>query len=141
LVLSGLLIWTDGLAFGQPRSLFDQLVEASRTEMAKKGGKLKMTLDWPAPDTKKVFPEFAKAFPFVKEISYFRETGIGPFASYLIRIKRGEYPDYDIMHIAGEFEAQYEAEGVFVKPPFDYQELNRFLPPDWPKLDPRGYGP
>lgn len=126
------------LAQGNP---YSQLVEASKAEMAKKGGKLKMTLDWPAPDTKGVFPEFKKAFPFVKDIAYFRETGIGPFARYLLQIRQGQYPDYDIMHIAGEFQPQYEQEGVFVKPPFDYREVSNFLPADWPKPDPRTLDP
>lgn len=136
-MLSGFVVLAVSPALGQSKSLLDQLVEASQAEMAKKGGKLNVTLDWPEPDTKKVFPEFRKAFPFVKEITYFRETSIEPFASYLIRIKRQEYPDYDIMHIAGEFELQYEKEGVFVKPPFDYKGLAQSTPSDWPRLDPR----
>ena len=104
------------------QNLFNKLVDAAKAEMAKKNGKLRMALDWPEADTKNVLPEFKRSFPFVREILYIREGDVGPFANYLIRIKRGEYPDFDIMHIAGEFEAQYEKEGVFVKPLFSYKD-------------------
>src|SRR5947208_10474138 len=138
-VLGLLLVSAHAPASAQ--NLLYKLVDAAKGEMAKKSGKLRVALDWPEADTKNVLPEFKRSFPFIREILYVREGDVGPFANYLIRIKRGEYPDFDIMHIAGEFEAQYEKEGVFVKPPFDYKNLNGYLPQGWPKLDPRTLDP
>ena len=134
-----LLLSASGSARAQ--NLFTKLVDASKAEMAKKNGKLKIALDWPEEDTKDVLPEFRRSFPFIREILYVREGDVGPFANYLIRIKKGEYPEFDIMHIASEFEAQYEKEGVFVKPLFNYKDINAYLPKDWPKLDPRTLDP
>ena len=125
----------------QAENQFDRLVSLSKGELAKRNGKLKIALDWPEADTVSVLPEFKKTFPFIREIVYTREGDVGPFANYLLRIKRGEYPEFDIMHVAGEFETQYEKEGVFVKPPVNYKELNPFLPQGWPKLDPRTFDP
>ncbi|MFQ5916410.1 MAG: ABC transporter substrate-binding protein [Candidatus Binatia bacterium] len=139
LVMSGLVFWWGQQAYGA--GLYDKLVEASKAEMAKKGGKLKMSLDWPKRDTKKVLPAFKKQYPFIKEISYTRERGIGPFGRYLIKFKQGEPPPYDIMHIASEFQAQYWKEGAFIKPHFGYKELNKDVPEGWPKLDPRAMDP
>ena len=123
------------------QNLFTKLVDASKAEMVKKSGRIKMALDWPEADTKNVMPEFKRAFPFIREILYTREGDVGPFANYLLSIKRGEYPEFDIMHIAGEFEAQYEKEGVFVKPLFSYKEIGANLPKEWTKLDSRTLDP
>lgn len=120
---------------------FDRLVELSKSELAKRNGRLKIALDWPEADTVNVLPEFKKAFPYIREIVYTREGDVGPFANYLLRIKRGEYPEFDIMHVAGEFETQYEKEAVFVKPPVSYKDINPSLPKGWPKLDPRTLDP
>ncbi len=138
-VLGLLLVSAHAPASAQ--NLFNKLADTAKAEMAKKSGKLRMALDWPEADTKNVLPEFKRSFPFIREILYVHEGDVGPFANYLIRIKRGEYPDFDIMHIAGEFEAQYEKEGVFVKPLFSYKEMNAHLPKDWTKLDPRTLDP
>jgi ABC-type Fe3+ transport system substrate-binding protein len=113
---------------------YDKLIAQAKAEMEAHGGKIRMNLDWPEDDTKAVFPAFLKEFPFVKSIDYFRETGIGPFGRYLIAIKQNEFPPYDVMHVAGEFQQQYLAAGALVKPPFDYRELNASLPDGWPKV-------
>ena len=136
----GLFLFAAQSAYGAGNA-YEQLVAASKAEMAKTGGKLRMSLDWPKPDTRNVLPAFSKAYPFIKEISYKREVGIGPFGQFLIQFKQGKNPPYDIMHIASEFQAQYWKEGAFVKPPFSYEELAKHIPAGWPKLDSRGMDP
>ena len=109
--MTPILVFLMLFLFCQPVSAqnpFNKLVDASKAEMAKRGGRLKIALDWPEADTVSVFPEFKKSFPFIREILYTREGDVGPFANYLIRIKRGEFPEFDIMHVAGEFEIQFE---------------------------------
>ncbi len=80
LVLAGMVYAQTLLAQGK---LFNQLVETSKAEMAKKGGKLKIALQWTKSDVKKVFPAFRNAFPCIKKITYTRERGTGPMARYL----------------------------------------------------------
>jgi ABC-type Fe3+ transport system substrate-binding protein len=120
---------------------FDKLVAQSKAEMEKSGGKIAMSLDWPDPDTKQVFPAFMKEFPFVKTITYKRETGIGPFGRFLLSFKQGENPPYDIMHIAGEFQQQYWDAGALIKPLYDYRELSKSLPESWPRIAEESYDP
>jgi ABC-type Fe3+ transport system substrate-binding protein len=120
---------------------FDKLVAQSKAEMEKSGGKIAMSLDWPDPDTKQVFPAFIKEFPFVKTITYKRETGIGPFGRFLLSFKQGENPPYDIMHIAGEFQQQYWDAGALIKPLYDYRELSKSLPESWPRIAEESYDP
>ena len=60
-------------------SAFEQLVEKSKNELAKVGGKINIGLDWKKSDANPVMAAFKKDFPFVKEIKYARETGVGPF--------------------------------------------------------------
>lgn len=138
LVVGALVLGGSQQAHGD---LYQELVEMAKAEMAKTGGKLKMALDWPKRDIVEILPVFKKQYPFIQEISYTRETGIGTFGRYLIQLKQGQPPPYDIMHISSEFEAQYWKEGAFVKPPFDYKELNNYIPAGWPKLDPRAMDP
>jgi ABC-type Fe3+ transport system substrate-binding protein len=143
-VLSGALIVV--FAAFQPaiaKDPYDKLVAMAKAEMAKKGGKITMSLDWPKPDTKRVLPAFKKQYPFIKEIKYKRERGIGPFGRYLIAYKQGKKPPYDIMHVASEFQKQFWDAGAFVKPPFDYSALSNSVPAGWPRineaaLDPEG---
>src|SRR5262249_56541326 len=127
------LFWHQPVSAQNP---FDKLCDAYKAEMAKRNGRLKIALDWPEADTVNVFPEFKKSFPFIREILYTREGDVGPFANYLIRIKRGEFPEFDIMHAAGEFEIQYKKEGRFGKPPLRHKELRARLPTAWTKPDP-----
>lgn len=122
---------------------FDKLVARSKAEVAKVGGKLSISLDWTKSDAKPVMAAFMKEFPYIKDIKYVRETGIGPFGRYLISYKQGENPPYDIMHIASEFQEQFLKSGAFQRPMFSYESLNSSLPKSWPKvhknaLDPKG---
>ena len=124
-------------------SAFEQLVEKSKSELVKVGGKINIGLDWKKGDAGPVMAAFKKDFPFIKEIKYARETGVGPFGRYLISIKQGQNPPHDIMHVASEFQDQYLKAGAFQKPMFDYNALNASLPSGWPKLhknalDPKG---
>ncbi|MSO89941.1 MAG: extracellular solute-binding protein [Rhodospirillaceae bacterium] len=120
-------------AFAQ--SAYEKLVAASKAELDKLGGTIKMALDWPDEDAKPVLAEFQKAFPHVKKVDYERETGVDPFGRYLISFKQGAPAPYEVMHIASEYEQQYVEAGIFQKPPFTYQELNASMPADWPKLN------
>jgi ABC-type Fe3+ transport system substrate-binding protein len=137
------------LAIGLPASVeladakdpFDQLVSTAKAEMDKKRGNLRMTLDWPDPDAKAILPEFVRAFPFVRNVDYYRETGIGPFGRYLLSFQQGQAPPYDVMHVAAEYQGQYSAANAFVKPPFDYRALSYSLPDGWPKIQDEAYDP
>ncbi len=126
------------------QSAYEKLVAASRAEMDAKGGLLKFALDWPESDTKAVIPGFMKEYPFVKKVDYIRENGVGPFGRYLLSIQQGDAVPYDFMHVAEEYEGQYLSTGAFIKPLFDYAELDKSIPADWPHIDeaakdPRGY--
>lgn len=114
---------------------YDKLVAMAKAEMAKRGGKIRVSLDWPKRDTKKVFPAFMKEFPFIKDIEYKRERGIGPFGRFLIGYKQGQNPPYDIMHVASEFQKQFWEAGAFIKPPFDYRALSESVPANWPRIN------
>ena len=138
LIIIGLILLGTPPAYG---NLYERLVEMAKTEMAMKGGKLEMALDWPEKDAREVLSAFQAQYPFIKEISYTRETGIGAFGRYLIQFKQGDLPPYDILHVASEFEAQYWQAGAFRKPLLSYRELNQHLPADWPKLDDRAMDP
>ena len=129
----------------QAQTAYEKLVAASKAEVDKLGGTIKMALDWPDEDAKPVLTEFMKTYNFVKKIDFERETGIDPFGRYLISFKQpGVTAPYDVMHIASEYEQQYLEAGLFTKPPFDYKEVAASLPKDWPalnaaNLDPNGY--
>lgn len=120
---------------------YEDLLAAAQAEMASMSGKLAIALDWPDSDAAGVMTAFKEEFPFVKDISYVRETGVGPFGQYLISLQQGETPPYDIMHIASEFEQQYKATGAFIEPLFDYRELNTSLPAAWPRIDEASFDP
>ena len=140
-ICAAFMLAIGGIKSSMAKDPFDKLVAMAKAEMDKKGGKIRMSLDWPARDTKKILPAFKKEYPFVKEITYKRETGIGPFGRFLVGIKQGQNPPYDIMHVAGEMQKQYWEAGALVKPPFDYRELDASTPPDWPKISKLAYSP
>ena len=122
---------------------YDKMVAASKAEVAKMNGVVKISLDWPKGDAKNVIKAFQKDFPYIKKIDYKRETGVGPFGKFLISFKQGEAPPYDVMHIASEFQQQYVQAGAFRKPPFSFKAVNKSLPSGWPKIgdaviDPKG---
>ena len=120
---------------------FDQLVSAAKAEMDARQGVVHFALDWPDSDTKQIIPAFMKAFPFVKKMDYVRENGVGPFGRYLLSIQQGDAPPYDFMHVAEEYENQYLSTGAFIKPPFDYDALEKSLPEGWPHMDPAAKDP
>lgn len=132
--LGAVIALTPGVSLAQ--SAYDRLVAASKAEMERTGGKVRIALDWTASDARPVLPEFTKDFPHVKEMAFTRETGTAPFARFLLGIRQNQFPPYDIMHVASEFQQQYLAAGAFAKPMFGYTELNNSLPGDWPKIHP-----
>jgi ABC-type Fe3+ transport system substrate-binding protein len=132
------------LAGAQPaaaQNAFEKLVAASKAEVDKAGGTIKMALDWPDEDAKPVLAEFMKSYTFAKKIDFERETGIDPFGRYLISFKQGVPAPYDVMHVASEYEQQYLEAGIFVKPPFEFKELATVLPAGWPQLNPANVDP
>ncbi len=140
LLAGGLLFLTPQIAMA---TAFEDLVAKAHAEVDALGGKLNIALDWTDSDAGPVMEALKAAFPFITEINYTRETGIGPFGKYLISLQQGDAPPYDFMHIASEFEQEYWNAGAFIKPLFDYAALNDSLPADWPKLhelaiDPEG---
>ena len=139
LVAGGMLMAAPQMALGQ--TAFERLIETTKTEVANLGGVLDIALDWTDSDAGPVMEEFKLAFPFINTINYTRETGIGPFGQYLMMIQQGDPPLYDFMHVASEFEQQYMDSGAFIKPLFEYGELNDSLPADWPKLHPAAMDP
>lgn len=143
LVLVGAMMMA-GPTAAKAETAFEKLVALSKAEMDKLGGTVRMALDWPPGDAKPVIAEFQKDFPFVKKIEYDRETGIDGFGRYLISIQQGDFPPYEIMHVASEYEQQYVKAGAFIKPPVDLKDVDSSLPSDWPhlngsNLDPNGY--
>jgi len=122
-------------------SAFEQLVKQAESEMVKKQGTLWVSFEWPARDTKKVFPEFKKAFPFIKDVRYERTHTTAVSQRMLIEIQQGTNPKFDVMGIASELRGQYQQAGLLVKPPVDYKALASSLPSDWPALDPRSLDP
>jgi ABC-type Fe3+ transport system substrate-binding protein len=136
------LVASAGTANAQ--TAFEKLVALSKAEVEKAGGTIKIALDWTDTDAKPVNDQFMKDFPFVKKIEYERETGIDGFGRYLISIQQGQFPPYDIMHVASEYEQQYVKAGAFIKPPIPFKDVDATLPKDWPhlngsNLDPEGY--
>ncbi|MSP40816.1 MAG: hypothetical protein EXR70_20205 [Deltaproteobacteria bacterium] len=58
--------------FAQSANLYNQLVEASKSEVAKKGGKITIALNWTNPQGKAMVDEFKKDFSFIKESKFER---------------------------------------------------------------------
>lgn len=119
---------------------YEQLVEDSKSEMAKLGGKLRIGFDWTASDAKPVFDALSKEFPFIT-VDYKRETGVAPFQRYFISIQQNQFPPYEMFDVASEFEKQYWDAGFFVKPKYDYKALSDSLPAGWPKVHPAAMDP
>lgn len=133
--------------FGQAGNLFSQLIEASKSEIAKKEGKVSIALEWVNPKQgKPVVDEFKKEFPFIKEAS-FQTLGSSANERHqrtLMEYKAGRLPDIDIMPTSSEIWNEFRQAGIFVKPPFPYEEMIKSLPKSWivphPKIvDPNGY--
>ncbi|HET8564553.1 MAG TPA: ABC transporter substrate-binding protein, partial [Candidatus Binatia bacterium] len=123
------------------KNLFNQLVEQSRGEMAKPKAKLSVLLDLSAKEIMPILKVFQKEFPFVKEPTYNRMNRTEEFQRLILEARAGRPPDYDIGHAQFEAWTELRDAGMFVKPPFSYQQLVKALPPDWGSLDPRAIDP
>jgi ABC-type Fe3+ transport system substrate-binding protein len=137
-LLCGAMIYSNALA--AEKNLFNQLVERSQTEMAKKA-KLSVLLDLPAKEITPILKVFQKEFPFVKEPVYTRMNRTEEFQRMILEAKAGRPPEYDIGHVQFEAWTELRDAGMFVKPPFSYQQLVKALPSDWGALDSRAIDP
>lgn len=136
-----------GLAYAPPPSqaqgtIFNQLVEASKAEMAAKDGKLHVATEWTkTTEGMPILGLFQKDFPFVKEVSFTRERGVDAMQRILIEVQAGRVQKYDILKVSEELWPEYKRVGLFVKPPFDYHKLAKSLPADWGEINPRAIDP
>jgi ABC-type Fe3+ transport system substrate-binding protein len=128
-------------ALAAEKNLLSQLAERSQSEMAKGKGKLSVLLDLPAKEIVPILKVFQKEFPFVKEPIYHRMNRTEEFQRMILEAKAGRSPDYDIGHAQFEAWTELRDAGMFIKPPFSYQQLAKTLPPDWGALDPRAIDP
>jgi ABC-type Fe3+ transport system substrate-binding protein len=122
-------------------NLFSQLVQASKAEVEKNGGKLTVGMTWTDRQAKPVLQEFKKEFSFVRDISHSRLRTVEQAQRMLMEYKAGRAPDIDIPDISSELWPEYFKEGLFLKPRYDYKELIKSLPKDWPAPDPRVLDP
>jgi iron(III) transport system substrate-binding protein len=134
----GALTPSPSAAQGNP---FNQLVETSRTEMAKKGGKLSVAMEWEQSEGTPVVEAFKRDFPHIKEITYNRESRAEHFQRILMELQQAKPLKYDIMHVSSESWPEYRKAGQFVKPPFDYSKLVKALPSGWDPIDSRSVDP
>lgn len=138
--LSGMamVLWQTAfpIAVSAQANPFSQLMEASKAEMAKKGGKLLVALEWEA-GGKQIVEAFKKELPAIKEASFERVRTTDQMQRILVEYRAGRIPKYDIVHVSFEAWPSYRDAGVFVKPPVPYKELLKSLPADWPEPDPR----
>src|SRR5262245_54022189 len=128
-------------AIAAETSLFNQLVERSQSEMAKTKGKLSILLDLSPKEVLPVVNVFQKDFPFVTAPAYTRMNRTEEFQRMILEAKAGRPPEYDIGHAQFEAWPELRDAGMFVKPPFLYQQLVKALPPDWGSLDLRAIDP
>jgi iron(III) transport system substrate-binding protein len=124
-------------AFAQSANLFNQLVEASKGEVAKKGGKVTIANNWTPKQAKLILAAFKNDFPFVTEPRFERIRTVETMQQMLMEYKAARPPAIDVTSVSDELWPAYHSAGAFVKAPFPYQELAKSLPKDWPALDPR----
>ena len=105
--------------------------------MAKTNGKFPILLDLDAKEVVPVIQAFQKEFPFVKDAPYTRMNRTEEFQRLIIEVKAGRTPEYEIGHAQFEAWTQLRDAGMFVKPPFSYQQLAKALPASWGPLDER----
>ena len=120
---------------------FTQLVDAAKSEVEKKGGKLTIGITWTNSQAKPVLAEFKKEFPFVKAISYVRLRTVANMQRMLMEYRSGRTPDVDIPFISDELWPEYMKEGLFLTPRFPYKDLFRSMPKGWTQPDPRSLDP
>lgn len=139
ILISGLFLW--GAQPVQSGSLFNQLVEKSKAEMEKKGGKIHVATEWRKKEGRSILKGFQKDFPFVKKVEFSRERKVENMQRILLEVQQGRTPEYDIMHVSSESWPDYEKAGLFVKPSFDYRKLAKSVPADWGPIDARAFDP
>ncbi len=125
----------------QSTGLFNQLLEASKAEMAKKGGKLSVAMSLNKRMGKPMVKAFQKDFSFIKKVTYHRVNGVPAMMKTLLSAQQGRTPEWDMMHVSAEVWPNYRKAGLFVKPPFDYHKLAKSLPADWGEVDSRAIDP
>jgi ABC-type Fe3+ transport system substrate-binding protein len=117
--------------------LFNRLVSESRSEMAKKGGKVLIGTDWTKEEAKPVLSGFQKDFPFVESPGFERLRTTEEMQRMLMETQAGRTPSFDILNISHESWPDYKKAGLFPKPPFSYKALIKSLPKGWTPPDPR----
>jgi hypothetical protein len=123
--------------FAQTSNPFTKLVEASKAEVAKRGGKITVSTNWTSEQAAPILDAYRKDFPFVTQTVFQRVRRIEDSQRMLLEYQGGRTPSVDVSSVAQEAWPEFRAAGVFVKAPVSYRELGKFLPKDWPRLDPR----
>ena len=134
--LCAAMIYTSSAAAAE-KNLYNQLVERAQSEMAKPKAKLSVLLDLSAKEIIPILNVFKKEFPFVRDSSYARMNRTEEFQRMILEAKAGRPPEHDIGHVQFEAWTELRDAGMFIKPPFSYQQLVKALPPDWGALDSR----
>jgi len=125
-----------GPVFAQS-SPFTKLVEASKVEVAKKGGKVTVANNWTPDQGKPILEAFKNDFPFVTQPKFERIRTVEDMQRMLMEFKAGRPPEIDVTSISDELWPAYHGAGAFLKAPVSYRDLAKSLPKDWPPLDPR----
>jgi Bacterial extracellular solute-binding protein len=125
----------------QEPNLFVKLVEASKAEVAKKGGKITIATNWTSEQATPILDAYKKDFPFVTKPTFERVRRIEDLQRMLLEYRGGRTPAIDVTSVAQEVWPEFRTAGVFVKTPVSYREIAKFLPKDWPRLDPRVIDP
>lgn len=141
LLFFGVIFHSPRPGISAPANLFNRLMEISKDEMSKKGGKLAVVLEWPDNEAKPVLNAFKKDFPFVKETTFERHRTVEVMQRTLMEAKAGRTPQSDIYHASQEAWPEYEKAGLFSKPIFPYADLLKALPEGWTSPDPRALDP
>ena len=136
----GSLVYLTSTAVAQSNA-FSQLIEAAKTEVEKKGGKLVIGITWTDAQAKPVLEEFKKEFPFIQTISFVRLRTVEQMQRMLMEFRSGRPPDIDIPFISNELWPEYIKEKMFMVPRFPYKDLIRSLPQGWVQPDPRSLDP
>src|SRR5262245_41865509 len=123
-------LWAQG-------ELFNRMVENSKSEMGKRGGKVVIGTDWTNAEAKPVLNGFKKDFAFVEAPTFERLRTIEEMQRMLMEVKKGTTPALDIANISHESWPEYKKAGLFPKPPFSYKALIKALPKTWVTPDPR----
>ena len=123
-------VWAQG-------ELFNRMVENSKGEMATRGGKVVIGIDWTNDEAKPVLSGFKKDFPFVEAPTFERLRTVEEMQRMLMEAKTGRTPALDIANISHESSPDYKKAGLFPKPPFSYKAQIKALPKGWVTPDPR----